>query len=67
MKTEDIFDGLLSALKVGDTASVIARRRDEIAKALNKDFCAKDGCSDHKLMVGSSAGTRRSRGSLTST
>ena len=53
MKTEDIFDGLLSALKVGDTASVIARRRDEIAKALNKDFCAKDGCSDHKLMVGS--------------
>ncbi len=53
MKTAEIFDGLLSALKVGDRASVIASRRDEIAKALNKDFRAKDGCSDYKLMVGS--------------
>ena len=53
MKTAEIFDGLLSALKVGDTASVIASRRDEIAKALNKDFRAKDGCSDYNLMVGS--------------
>ena len=53
MKTAEIFDGLLSALKLGDTASVIASRRDEIAKALNKDFREKDGCSDYKLMVGS--------------
>lgn len=53
MKTAEIFDGLLSALKLGDTASVIASRRDEIAKALNRDFRAKDGCSGYKLMVGS--------------
>lgn len=53
MKTAEMFDGLLSALKVGDTASVIASRRDEIAKALNKDFRKKDGCSDYNLMVGS--------------
>lgn len=53
MKTAEMFDGLLSALKVGDTASVIANRRDEIAKALNKDFRSKDGCSDYNLMVGS--------------
>ena len=53
MKKAEIFDGLLSALKVGDTASVIASRRDEIAKALNRDFRKKDGCSDYNLMVGS--------------
>lgn len=53
MKKAEIFDGLLSALKVGDTASVIASRRDEIAKALNRDFREKDGCSDYYLMVGS--------------
>ena len=35
MKKAEIFDGLLSALKVGDRASVIASRRDEIAMALN--------------------------------
>lgn len=53
MKKAEIFDGLLSALKVGDTASVIASRRDEIVKALNRDFREKDGCSDYNLMVGS--------------
>ncbi|MBS4875634.1 MAG: nucleotidyltransferase, partial [Actinomyces sp.] len=53
MKKAEIFDGLLSALKVGDRASVIASRRDEIAKALNRDFRKKDGCSDYNLMVGS--------------
>ena len=53
MKTAEMFDGLLSALKVGDTASVIANRRDEIAKALNKDFRSKDGYSGYNLMVGS--------------
>lgn len=53
MKAAEIFNGLLSALKLGDTASVIASRRDEIAKALNKDFRGKDGCSDYRLMVGS--------------
>lgn len=53
MKTSEIFDALLTSLKVGDTAATVASRRDEITKALNKDFRSKDGCTDHKLMVGS--------------
>lgn len=53
MKTSEIFDTLLTNLKVGETASTVASRRDEITKALNKDFRGKDGCTDYKLMVGS--------------
>lgn len=53
MKTSKIFDALLTNLKVGDTAATVASRRDEITKALNKDFRSKDGCTDHKLMAGS--------------
>lgn len=53
MKTSEIFDALLENLKLGETASTVAARRDEITKALNKDFRSKDGCTDHKLMVGS--------------
>ncbi|WP_299520567.1 hypothetical protein [uncultured Serinicoccus sp.] len=53
MKTSEIFDALLTNLKVGDTADTVASRRDEITKALNKDFRSRDGCTDHKLMVGS--------------
>lgn len=53
MKTSEIFATLLENLKVGETATTIQSRRDEIAKALNKDFRDKDGCTDHKLMVGS--------------
>ncbi|MCT2183302.1 hypothetical protein M3G00_10195 [Brevibacterium casei] len=53
MKTSEIFDALLANLKVGETASAVAARRDEIVKALNKDFRSKDGCTDYKLMVGS--------------
>lgn len=53
MKTYEIFDALLGNLKVGATASTVASRRDQIAKALNKDFRSKDGCADHTLMVGS--------------
>lgn len=53
MKTSEIFDALLANLKVGETASTVASRRDEITKALNKDFRSKDGCADYKLMVGS--------------
>lgn len=53
MTTSDIFDALLANLKVGETAAPVASRRDEIAKALNKDFRGKDGCADYKLMVGS--------------
>ncbi|WP_394361741.1 nucleotidyltransferase [Amycolatopsis sp. SB7-3] len=53
MGTSEIFDGLLENLKVGDSAVVIASRRDEITKALNKDFRAKVGSTEHRLMVGS--------------
>lgn len=53
MKTSEIFEELLANLKVGDTAATVATRRDEITKALNKDFRSKDGCTDHRLMVGS--------------
>ena len=53
MKTSEIFDTLLENLKVGDAAAAVASRRDEITKALNKDFRAKDGCTDYRLMVGS--------------
>ncbi|RKS07194.1 hypothetical protein DFP74_2851 [Nocardiopsis sp. Huas11] len=53
MKTSEIFDALLENLKVGDNADKVASRRDEITKALNKDFRSKDGCTDYKLMVGS--------------
>lgn len=53
MKTSEIFDALLENLRVGDAAAAVASRRDEITKALNKDFRSKDGCTDYKLMVGS--------------
>lgn len=53
MKTSEIFEALLANLKVGETASTVLARRDEIAKALNKDFRSKDGCTDYRLMVGS--------------
>lgn len=53
MNTSEIFDALLANLKVGDTAATVASRRDEITKALNKDFRSKEACTDYKLMVGS--------------
>lgn len=53
MKTSEIFDGLLQNLKLGETATTVASRRDEITKALNKDFYDKSGSTEHTLMVGS--------------
>ena len=53
MRTSEIFDALLANLKVGDTATTVGARRDEITKSLNKDFRSKDGDTAHKLMVGS--------------
>jgi hypothetical protein len=53
METSEILDGLLHNLKVGDSSTVIASRRDEITKALNKDFRSKEGSTEHRLMVGS--------------
>jgi len=53
VKTSEIFDTLLENLKVGATHSTIAARRDEITKALNKNFRDTEGSTNHKLMVGS--------------
>ena len=53
MDTSEIFDGLLANLKVGQKVAAIRARRDEITKALNKDFRGKDACVDYKLMIGS--------------
>ncbi|MGU3434353.1 nucleotide-binding domain-containing protein [Actinomycetes bacterium M1A6_2h] len=53
MKTSEMFDALLQNLRVGETASTVASRRDEITKALNKDFRSKNGCTDYQLMIGS--------------
>jgi hypothetical protein len=53
VETSEIFDGLLANLKVGEKVETIRARRDEITKALNKDFRDKDACVDYKLMIGS--------------
>lgn len=53
MTTSEIFDKLLANLKVGGTAEIIISRREEITKALNKNFRLRDGCTDYRLMVGS--------------
>ncbi|MFT8787386.1 MAG: nucleotidyltransferase [Bifidobacterium psychraerophilum] len=53
MGVSEIFDALLENLKVGDASATIAMRRDEITKALNKDFRSIDGVTSHRLMVGS--------------
>ncbi|MEV0799807.1 nucleotidyltransferase [Kribbella sp. NPDC050281] len=52
MKVSEIFDGMLDNLKV-DNRPAIARRRDEIAKALNKEFRSLVGSTNNQLMVGS--------------
>ncbi|MGC5168724.1 nucleotide-binding domain-containing protein [Luteimicrobium sp. DT211] len=53
METYEIFDGLLANLKVGEKVATVRARRDEITKALNKNFRAKDGCTDYRMMIGS--------------
>jgi len=53
METSKIFDGLLANLRVAEKVATIRNRRDEITKALNKDFRGKDTCVDYKLMIGS--------------
>ncbi|MEU7982924.1 nucleotidyltransferase [Micromonospora sp. NPDC049081] len=53
MKVAEIFDTLLENLKVGDASTTIAARRDEITKALNKDFRSVEGSTANRLMVGS--------------
>lgn len=53
METSEIFDALLANLKVGEKVATIRARRDEITKALNKDFRDKDACVDYKVMIGS--------------
>jgi hypothetical protein len=53
MNVSDIFDTLLENLKVGDAATAIAARRDEITKTLNRDFRSVEGSTANRLMVGS--------------
>ncbi|WP_399890796.1 nucleotidyltransferase [Streptomyces sp. BBFR51] len=53
METSELFSSLLQNLKVGDSNITVASRRDEITKALNKEFRAKEGSTEHRLMVGS--------------
>lgn len=53
VETAEIFDALLENLKVGGTSATIKSRRNEITKALNKDFRSSDGETQHRLMVGS--------------
>ena len=53
MTVSEIFDTLLENLKVGDASTTIAARRDEITKALNKDFRSVEGSTANRLMVGS--------------
>jgi hypothetical protein len=40
-------------MKVGDASTTIAARRDQITKALNKDFRSVEGSTANRLMVGS--------------
>lgn len=53
MAVSEIFDALLQNLKVGDANVTIALRRDEITKALNKDFRSAEGSTANRLMIGS--------------
>lgn len=53
MKVDEIFNALLENLKVGDASTAVAARRDEITKALNKDFRSVEGSTANRLMVGS--------------
>lgn len=53
MNTSEIFDSLLDNLKVRDRVDTIWSRRDEITKALNKNFRDSDSSSANRLMVGS--------------
>lgn len=53
MKVSEIFDTLIENLKVGDASTAIAARRDEITKALNKDFKLVEGSTANRLVVGS--------------
>lgn len=52
MKSSEIFDGLLTNLKI-DNRSAIIKRRTEIVKALNKEFRGVDKSTSNQLMVGS--------------
>lgn len=51
-QVSEIFEGLLLNLKVTNS-DTIAARRDEVAKALNKEFRNLEGSTSNRLMVGS--------------
>ena len=51
-QVSEIFDGLITNLKV-DNSETIGARRDEITKTLNKEFRELESSTSNKLMVGS--------------
>lgn len=52
MNTIEIFDGLITNLRV-DNSHTIGARRNEITRVLNKEFRDLDSSKDNQLMVGS--------------
>lgn len=53
METKEIFETLLTNLKVGDTAKIVKSRRERIAKSLNREFLGKEDSTANTMMVGS--------------
>lgn len=51
-QVSEIFDGLITNLKV-DNSETIAARRDEMTKALNREFRGLESSTSNRLMVGS--------------
>lgn len=51
-QVSEIFDGLITNLKV-DNSETIAARRDEMTKTLNKEFRGSESSTSNRLMVGS--------------
>lgn len=52
MNALDVFDKIFDNLKISNKEE-IRNRRDEITKALNREFRDSDSESDNRLMVGS--------------
>lgn len=51
-QVSEIFDGLITNLKV-DNSDTIAARRDEMTKTLNREFRGLESATSNRLMVGS--------------
>lgn len=51
-QTSEIFEGLISNLKVDNNETIVVRR-DEVTKKLNKEFRGLEGSTSNRLMAGS--------------